>query len=80
MATNPPNQNNMVNASSPSIPYLAAADESKWENFMGITRSGTRARIDHAGAKIMKFTSEGDDWRQCDDHHDDTVGGELGRR
>lgn len=30
------------------------------------------ASSDHEGAKRRKETSEGADWRQCDDHHEET--------
>lgn len=31
------------------------------------------ARRDQAGVKMRKFISEGEVWRQCVVHHDDTV-------
>jgi hypothetical protein len=31
-------------------------------------------RTVHEGAKMRKFTSEGEDWRQWVDHHIETVG------
>jgi hypothetical protein len=43
------------------------------ENLSGTTTRTASARIVHDGAKMRKFTSEGEDWRQCVDHHDETV-------
>jgi hypothetical protein len=51
-ATNPPNQNSIVNASSPKIPHLTTELSCKWLNLMGIRTIGMSARILHAGAKM----------------------------
>jgi len=32
-----------------------------------------RARMDHEGVKMRKFISEGEDWRQWVDHHEETA-------
>lgn len=72
-ATNPPNQNNIVNPSSVSRLHCAALDDVRCAYLRWMKTRARSARTVHEGAKMRKFTSEGEDWRQCEDHHDDTA-------
>jgi hypothetical protein len=60
-ATNPANQYIIVNPSRASNPHCEVFDERRCENLSGTRMRALRARMDHEGAKMRKFTSDGED-------------------